>query len=97
MTIVPYIDGEEDRARVIILQKLLFVIVDQTLYYIDLKKQINRIVVPTHLQKQLLAEARYIQYIPCLYTGGGMVCMWIQYILLRVGHCLDVAHTNYKK
>ena len=51
---LPY---KEDRARAIVLQQS-FSIVDQTLYYIDPKKQNNRrIVVPTHLQKQLLAEA----------------------------------------
>ena len=48
----------EDRARTIALQQSSFAIVDQTLYFIDSKKKNHgRIVVPTHLREQLLAEA----------------------------------------
>lgn len=51
---LPY---EEDRARVIVLQQSLFAIIDQTLYYIDSKKESRRrIVVPAHLKRQLLTE-----------------------------------------
>ena len=52
---LPY---DDNRARVVVLQKSSFAIVDQTLYYIDPKKRSERkIVVPNHLQEQLLAEA----------------------------------------
>ena len=47
----------EDRARTIALQQSSFAIVDQTLHLIDSKKKNHgRIVVPTHLREQLLAE-----------------------------------------
>ena len=52
---LPY---DDNRARVVVLQKSSFAIVEQTLYYIDPKKRNERkIVVPNHLQEQLLAEA----------------------------------------
>ena len=52
---LPY---REDRARTIALQQSSFAIVDQTLYFIDSRKRNSRrIVVPTHLQEQLLAAA----------------------------------------
>ena len=48
----------EDRARTIALQQPSFSIVDQILYFIDSRKRNSRrIVVPTHLREQLLAEA----------------------------------------
>ena len=59
---LPY---EEDRARVIVLQQSLFAIVDQTLYYIDPKKESRRrIVVPAHLKRKLLTETH------CSVMGG---------------------------
>ena len=56
---------DDARARRIALQESLFVIVDGTLYFVDNQRRSNRqIVVPAHLQDQLLAENH------CSVMGG---------------------------
>ena len=48
---LPYV---EDRAQTIVLQQSLFAVVDQILYFTDSKRKNSKIVVPAHLQEQLL-------------------------------------------